>query len=340
MTNSVFKDVSANARSVAADDTRSVGTRGGTAHVPDINAVPADGQPRIKAAAKAGLRLPVLRREILLCGLLLAAGGGLLWGMADAPDAHEVEMAGYATSLAGRTISQRHNARHAAQSLDGRVIAPNAVFSFNACVRSWSQDQGFVKAPVSYDGELIRAYGGGVCQTSTTLYNAALRAGLPIVERHAHVFAPHYVPPGQDAAVAQRSIDLRFRNPYTWPLRVRADVQGDHLLVRILGARACPQRVQIQTEMLSESAPARLTRVVYRSDSWAGRAYVRNPGATGCRVLTSRVFLPAAGSTPTQSEIALRRERLSDDTYQAMNRIVQVDERREATNTPDEQPAP
>ncbi len=280
----------------------------------------------------------VMRRETAVLVLLLGVGGGLLWGIGDAPSPHYVEMAGYATSLTGRTISQRHNARRAADALDGRTIASHAVFSFNACVRSWSQDQGFVKAPVSYDGELIKAYGGGVCQTSTTLYNAALLAGLPIVERHAHVFAPHYVPPGQDAAVAQRNIDLRFRNPYAWPLRIKAGVQGDHLEIRILGANPSPQRVQIQSEMLSESAPARLTRVVYRSDSWVGHAYVRNPGATGCRVLTSRVFLPADGSLETDT--AARRERLSDDTYQAMDRIVQVDERRGGSSIPDELPAP
>ncbi len=281
----------------------------------------------------------VLRRETAVLGLLLGVSGRLLWGLADAPAPHYVEMAGYATSLTGRTISQRHNARRAALALDGRTVAPNAVFSFNACVRSWSQDQGFVKAPVSYDGELIKAYGGGVCQTSTTLYNAALLAGLPIVERHAHVFAPHYVPPGQDAAVAQRNIDLRFRNPYAWPLRIRANVQGDHLDIRIWGANPPPQRVQIQSETLSESVPARLTRVVYRSDSWAGRAYVRNPGATGCRVLTSRVFLPVEGLPKTGADTGARRERLSDDTYQAMDRIVQVDERRGQTNAPDELPA-
>jgi vancomycin resistance protein YoaR len=91
-------------------------------------------------------------------------------------------------------VSQRHNARKAALSLDNQTIAPGATFSFNKVVKSWSWDQGYVKAPVSYDGELIPAYGGGVCQASTTLYNAVLLAGLPIVERHSHVFTPHYVP--------------------------------------------------------------------------------------------------------------------------------------------------
>jgi len=249
--------------------------------------------------------------------LLLALAGLLLFRLAPGASP-EVALAGYATSLRGRTVSQRHNARRAAEALDGKIIAPGAVFSFNRTVRSWSEDQGYVKAPVSYDGELVHAYGGGVCQTSTTLYNAALLAGLPILERHPHVFAPHYVPPGRDAAVAQRDIDLRFRNPYAWPIRIRATARRDRLDIRLFGAERPTETVQVTEEPLAEITPARLTRVVHRPDGRAGRAFVRNPGATGCRIVTYRVF--------SQNGQERRRERLSDDTYQAMNRIIQVTE--------------
>jgi vancomycin resistance protein VanW len=248
---------------------------------------------------------------------LLAVGGGLFFRLSSAPPP-EVEMAGYATSLKGRTASQRHNAQRAAEALDGKVIPPGAVFSFNKIVRSWAQDTGYVKAPVSYDGELIKAYGGGVCQTSTTLYNAALLAGLPILERHPHVFAPHYVPPGRDAAVAQYTIDLRFRNPYPFPLHIRTDAHGDTLDIRIFGAKKPPQSAQITSDVLERTTPQHLTRVAYRSDSHAGSAYLRNPGATGYRVVTYRIL--------SQKGSEITRERLGDDTYQAMDHIVQVDD--------------
>jgi vancomycin resistance protein VanW len=248
---------------------------------------------------------------------LLAVGGGMFFRLSSAPPA-EVEMAGYATSLKGRTASQRHNAERAAEFLDGKVIPPGAVFSFNKVVRSWAQDTGYVKAPVSYDGELIKAYGGGVCQTSTTLYNVALLAGLPILERHPHVFAPHYVPPGRDAAVAQYTVDLRFRNPYPWPLRIHTAAHGDTLDIRIYGAKKPPQSAQITSDILEKITPQNLTRVAYRTDTHAGSAYLRNPGATGYRVVTYRI-LSHNGQETT-------RERLGDDTYQAMNHIVQVDD--------------
>jgi vancomycin resistance protein VanW len=249
---------------------------------------------------------------------LLLSLVGLLFSSLSEPPRREVELAGYSTSLEGRTDSQRINARKAADALNGKLIGPGAVFSFNRVVKSWSFDQGFLKAPVSYDGELVRAYGGGVCQTSTTLYNAVLLAGLPIVERHSHVFAPHYVPPGRDAAVAQLTIDLRFRNPYRWPIRIRSTTTRDRLDIRLYGAELPRDTVDVESEVLNAIEPRRLTRVVYRPGGTAGRSYLRNPGAVGCRVVTYRVTF--RGSTE------VRRERLADDTYEAMDRIVQVTE--------------
>lgn len=248
--------------------------------------------------------------------LLLALVGGLFVHLSTSGEPTERMLGGYATSLSGRTQSQRHNATQAAEALDGHVIAPGAEFSFNRSVGSWSADEGYVKAPVSYDGELVKAFGGGVCQTSTTLYNAALQAGLPILERHPHVFAPHYVPPGQDAAVAQRNIDLRFRNPYPWPIRLQCRAGHDTVEVRILGAGSPKERAQVVTQVLETLLPNRLTRVVRRPEGRFEHAFVRNPGATGYRVLSFRVF--------TRNGQETRRERLGDDTYQAMDQLTQV----------------
>ncbi len=259
-----------------------------------------------------------MRAISLLFVLISLAGGVALYARLLGAPPPTVELAGFATSLKGRTSSQRHNALLAAKALDGQVVAPGAVFSFNGTVKAWSSDGGYVKAPVSYDGELIRAYGGGVCQTSTTLYDAALLAGLPIVERHSHVFVAHYAHPGMDAAVAQPKIDLRFRNPYPWPIRIRAGAAGDALSVKIIGKEKPSQTVAMTSEVLGATIPERLTRVVERSGPTSGKVYVRAPGAQGCRVVTYRLFY--------EDGRELKRERLSDDTYQAMNRVVQISE--------------
>jgi vancomycin resistance protein YoaR len=247
-------------------------------------------------------------------GMMAILGLALVGRLAAAP-APRVVLASFATSLKGRTPGQRHNARRSANELNNRVIAPGGVFSFNKAVRTWTSDEGYVKAPVSYDGELIPAYGGGVCQTSTTLYNAALLAGMEIVERHKHVFAAHYAQPGRDAAVAQENIDLRFRNPYSWPVRIEASGRNERLLVKLIGEERPRQSIIIVTEVLNQTTPGRLTRLVNRPNG-SGRAFVRNPGARGFRVVTYRVFREGGKET--------RRERLSDDTYQAMDRIIQA----------------
>ena len=251
-------------------------------------------------------------------GVILATATALatLFGWISLLPPLEVEIAGYATSLNGRTRNQRHNAELAANSLDGIVVPAGAMFSFNKAVKSWSADQGYRKAPVSYDGELVPAFGGGVCQTSTTLYNAVLRAGLPVTERHHHVFAPHYVPPGSDAAVAYPSIDLRFQNPYPWPLRIQARTNGDRLEVRVFGKERPDLRAEIEPQILSHSVPDRITYRASTAEGGGGRVFTRNPGRDGYRVITYRVF--------SRNGQTVRRERLSDDSYPAMDRILQV----------------
>lgn len=247
--------------------------------------------------------------------VILVVGGALAVRLAVAavPSPQVVQIAGYATGLNDRSDGQRYNARLAAEALNGRVIPPGAIFSFNHAVKPWTIEQGYVKAPVSFDGELVLAYGGGICQTSTTLYNAALLAGLPILERHPHVFAPHYVVPGRDAAVAQYTVDLRFQNPYPWPIRIDAWVRGDRIEVRLVGPERPDVSTVVTTDVISVTAPAHRIRSV-AADEPMRPAVFRTPGATGFRVVTTRILYRAGHE--------LRRERLSDDTYQAEDRVL------------------
>ncbi len=229
--------------------------------------------------------------------------------------AKELLLAGYATGLSERTPGQAHNASLAASSLNGSVIPPGGDFSFNHTVKSWTHERGYVKAPVSYEGELIKAYGGGVCQTSTTLYNAALLAGLGIPERHPHVMAPHYVLAGRDAAVAQYDVDLRLHNPYPFPVRIESVSNDATLSVRIYGSGNPHQTIRLETQRIATVQPQHLTRVMSVTHGSDHRPYVRNPGMIGCRVMTYRIFC--------QNGKEVKREFLGDDSYAAMDRVVQ-----------------
>ena len=214
-------------------------------------------------------------------------------------------LATFGTPLAGRSRSQRHNSLLALERLKGARIRPGGVFSFNKRVGTFSQDQGYRRAPVSYNGQLISDWGGGVCQTSTTLYNAALLAGMKIIERHRHRFAPGYIQPGRDAAVAFSNIDLRFQNPYSFPIWIDGSMEGDVLVISISG----PKGIPIKPQMVSQIRQIQDYQT-FRFGKRTGEAKVRNTGKEGCEVAVYRV---------TGSE----RELISLDTYPAMNRVVQ-----------------
>ena len=212
-------------------------------------------------------------------------------------------LASYSTSLDGRTYSQRHNAILAVKKLAEVKIAPGEVFSFNQQVGSWSRDQGYRRAPVSYNGTLIADWGGGVCQTSTTLYNAALLAGMKIVERSPHQFAPGYVAPGRDAAVAFGDIDLKFQNPLPYPVTLEGKVDHSRLVFTFTAEKQLP----VKPEIVSQIKEVREPRV-FRLPGDGGAHFIRNSGKAGCEVWTYRV----TGD---------KRELLSTDSYPVMNVI-------------------
>ncbi|HSV74073.1 MAG TPA: VanW family protein [Chthonomonadales bacterium] len=255
-----------------------------------------------------GLGLAALVGAGVLAGLVAA----MLAVVAAAPRGPEV-LAAYATRLDDRAPRQRHNARLAANALDGAVTPAGGEFSFNRRVESWSVDRGYVRAPVSFGGELLPAFGGGVCQTSTTLYNAALLAGLEVLERHPHAVAPGYAAPGRDAAVAYPSLDLRLRNPYPFPIRIRATARGGLLAVRILGARRPEARFHVESHILDRTEPEQRTTLVPR-EALGGASGRRSPGREGFRVVVYR--------TATVGGSLVRKERLSDNTYMALHRTV------------------
>lgn len=247
----------------------------------------------------------------------IIAGVALVGGVAAAAllPGQERALGDYTTSLEGRTRGQRGNAELAAKSLDGAVIESGGTLSFNRLVGSWSPDRGYVMAPVSYDGELINDWGGGVCQTSTALYNAALLAGLEIAERNRHTWAPKYAPPGLDAAVAQSGIDLRLRNPYPWPVRIRARIDHRSLGFTIVGRAAGPM-ASVAGETRATVAPTEVVRSTHALPSGGRR--LATHGRPGVRVAVYRTFRsgPRAG----------RRELVSLDTYPAMGRVILVGE--------------
>lgn len=174
----------------------------------------------------------------------------------------QVELASFRTSLADRTEAQRHNIRQAAMALDGVVIEPGETFSFNQVVGPRTPERGYREAPAFMELDLVKSIGGGVCQVSSTVYNAAALAGMAIVERHSHSRRVASVPPGRDATVWYGMTDFRFLNAQHSPVRLSARVSSETLYVSVSGRSVVGRQVSIITEPLAFSSGKHLFQTV------------------------------------------------------------------------------
>ncbi|MGE5588857.1 MAG: VanW family protein [Clostridia bacterium] len=194
----------------------------------------------------------------------------------------------YTTRFAPDAEARAHNIRSAAQAINGVLVAPGEVFSFNAAVGPRSKETGYLEAPVVVEDELVPGVGGGICQVSSTLYNAVLLAGLEIVARANHSVAPAYVPVGRDATVAYDYIDFRFRNDGPGHVMMTSQVGKDSVTVKIYGDAAPDREVIIRTEVEEKIPPG----VVRKEDlSLApGQEAVDDEGTWGYVVSVYRII--------------------------------------------------
>ena len=141
----------------------------------------------------------------------------------------------YTTYFNPAEKDRTNNVRLAARALDGHLVAPGAEFSFNQTVGERSEQVGYLPAYIFAGQEVLEGDGGGVCQDSSTLYQAVRQAHLQVVERNTHSLPVTYVPKGQDATVAYGTLDFRFRNDTQGYLLISAQMGINWLRVRIFG---------------------------------------------------------------------------------------------------------
>ncbi len=135
----------------------------------------------------------------------------------------------------GGTEERLQNIKLAGSLVNFTLLMPDQVFSFNSTVGEPSKQRGFQEAPIIVGEEIVPGYGGGICQVSSTLYNAVLKAKLKIIERYSHSKKVSYVPAGQDATVAYDYLDFKFVNSQDNPILVRVWVWGRRLQIGLYG---------------------------------------------------------------------------------------------------------
>ncbi len=168
-------------------------------------------------------------------------------------------VASYQTFYGGEP-NRIHNVQLVSHLVDDHVIAPGQTFSFNGATGARTADKGFREAPVIINGELQTGLGGGVCQVSTTVFNAAYEAGLPIVERTNHALYISHYPQGRDATVNYPDVDLKFVNDTGHWLLLRTWVGSSSLTVALYGTPV-HRRVVSEVRPLVVTGPAPTKRV-------------------------------------------------------------------------------
>ncbi|APM40715.1 hypothetical protein BS101_19315 [Clostridium kluyveri] len=140
----------------------------------------------------------------------------------------------FSTNYGSISSSQRaNNIKLATGSINGYIVMPGDTFSFNGVVGERTAAKGYQAAPVIIGDKLEDGLGGGICQVSTTLYNAVNKAGLPSVERSHHTLPVHYVQEGMDATVDYGNIDYKFRNDFKYPIYIEGYTSGGNVVFNL-----------------------------------------------------------------------------------------------------------
>ncbi len=140
------------------------------------------------------------------------------------------------STTSSSTVNGNHNMKTALNACNGSVIEPGEVWSFNACTGDSNLiSTGYLPGTVIINGEFEQGVGGGICQASTTIYNAAVRANLQVVERHSHYYPSTYADPGMDATIDYPALDLKLKNITEHPIYIQCHMDGVTLYCSIYG---------------------------------------------------------------------------------------------------------
>jgi vancomycin resistance protein YoaR len=201
----------------------------------------------LAAALKRRPELRIARLPVREEAAKLSTGAARAMHITDLVSSYTTEYGGIANRI--------HNVQLVAHLVDEKLIAPGATFSFNKTTGERNAAKGFLEAPVIVNGELTTGLGGGVCQVSTTVFNAAFEAGLKITERTNHALYISHYPQGRDATVDYPSVDLKFVNDTGNWLLLRTFVGSSTLTVGLYGTPVHRKVTSSTSPLVSHGVP-------------------------------------------------------------------------------------
>lgn len=221
----------------------------------------------------------------------------------------------YTTNFNVNEVERSDNVRTAAKSIDNVILMPGQEFSYNNIVGERTTERGYKVAKVYQAGQVVDGMGGGICQVSSTLYNAVVKADLEILERKNHSLPVAYVKLGRDATVVYGVIDFRFRNNQQYPIRIESKISGGTLTVDICGINTNPNRsVDIETEFISTLDF--IEKTIPDETLPMGTSKIIQTGKKGYKVKSYRVT--------KENGVEVDRKVIATDTYSPIAQIKKV----------------
>ena len=218
----------------------------------------------------------------------------------------------YTTQFNAANKNRSQNIILSSNAINGTVLMPNDVFSFNDRVGPRSRDRGYLDAPVIFKGELVEGLGGGVCQVSSTIYNSVLMSNLKIVERVNHSIPSTYVPKGLDATVSYGVLDFKFQNTLSQPVYIESNVHGNQLTIKIYGLKTDNRVVKIETK--ETEFVKRGTEIKQDPHLLQGMQRVEQEGRDGYKITTYRILY--------ENGVEVERNVVSKDYYRPQKQII------------------
>ncbi len=181
------------------------------------------------------------------------------------------------------------NLRLACEAINGKVLYPGDVFSYNNALGERTPERGYKLGPSYAGNKTVMTYGGGICQVSSALYYCILIAELEVLVRENHGFAPSYAPLGMDATVSWGSIDFRFKNSSAYPIRIEASASGGSVTVTLIGTDDKDYYTEMEYEILSKEdySVSYKTMAANNADGFKNGDYITEP-YTGYTIKTYR----------------------------------------------------
>ena len=219
----------------------------------------------------------------------------------------------YSTRYDGGDVNRSTNLELACEKINDVIVLPGETFSYNKTLGERSKAAGYKTAKVYENGEVVDGIGGGICQISSTLYNAVLKANLEIVERRNHQFITSYVEEGRDATVAYGVTDFKFKNSRKYAIKIKASASNGVATIEIFGIK---EEVEYQISFDTKTISTIPYTVKYIDDNTlkTGTEVVKQKGANG--IVTETYLIKSLNGQVVSNTL------LSKDTYSAMQRIV------------------